>query len=127
MSSLSDTKICIIEDDIPIQQMYRMRLENAGYEVKTADNGAQGLQLARSFSPHLILLDLRMPVMGGDEMLRRLRAEPWGSEIRVIVLTNISKSEAPSMLRVLGVHRYIVKAHTTPLQVTEIIEEVLSS
>jgi DNA-binding response OmpR family regulator len=120
-------KICIIEDDLPIQQMYRYKLEREGFEVKTADNGAAGLTLAKDYKPDLILLDLRMPIMSGDEMLRRMREEPWGSEIRVIVLTNISKTEAPSMLRILGVNRYIVKAHTTPQQVAEIIREVLGA
>lgn len=107
--------------------MYRFRLEKEGFDVRTADNGSAGLALVKSFQPDLILLDLRMPIMAGDEMLRRMRAEEWGSEVRVIVLTNISKSEAPSMLRLLSVDRYIVKAHTTPLQVTEIIKEVLDS
>lgn len=120
-----DTRICIIEDDLPIQQMYRFRLEKEGYTIRTAENGAAGLHIAREFQPHLILLDLRMPVMNGDEMLRQMRSQRWGSDIRVIVLTNISKSEAPSMLRLLNVDRYIVKAHTTPAQVTEIIKEVL--
>ena len=105
--------------------MYRYRLEKEGFAVRTADNGASGLQLIKSFAPDLILLDLRMPIMSGDEMLRLLRAESWASNIKVIVLTNISKSEAPPMLRFLSVSRYVVKAHTTPHQVTEIIREVL--
>jgi CheY-like chemotaxis protein len=66
-----------------------------------------------------------MPIMGGTEMLARLRAESWGSDARVIVLTNISKDEAPQALRFLHVDRYIVKAHHTPAQVIAIVREVL--
>lgn len=125
VSSSVKAKICIVEDDLSIQQMYRYRLEKEGYDVCATDNGVSGLTAARSFKPDLILLDLRMPVMNGDEMLRRLRETSWGSDIKVIILTNISKSEAPAMLRLLSVQRYIIKAHTTPHQVTEIIKDVL--
>jgi hypothetical protein len=65
--------------------------------------------------------------MGGSEMLAHLRSERWGSEIRVIVLTNISKDEAPPALRFLHVDRYIVKAHHTPAQVVSIVHEVLGN
>jgi CheY-like chemotaxis protein len=66
-----------------------------------------------------------MPEMNGDEMLTRLREREWGGNIRVIVLTNISKDEAPATLRFLNVDRYVVKAHHTPAQVLEIVREVL--
>jgi DNA-binding response OmpR family regulator len=121
----NNTKIAIIDDEPAITNMYKMRLETAGYEVRTALNGKEGLELIREFQPTLVLLDLRMPVMGGDEMLEKLRAIDWGSKIRVIILTNISKDEAPANLRFLNVDRYIVKAHHTPHQITEIINEVL--
>jgi DNA-binding response OmpR family regulator len=118
-------KIAIIEDDVPIRQMYKFRLENDGYQIKTAGDGLEGLKLIEEYCPHLVLLDLRMPVMSGDEMLQRLREKEWGADIRVIILTNISKNEAPHALRFLNVDRYIVKAHYTPHQVTEIVKEVL--
>jgi len=118
-------KIAVIEDDHAIASMYSFKLSNNGYEVKIAYNGQEGLELAKSFRPDLILLDLRMPVMQGDELLEKMRAENWGSAIRVIVLTNISKDEAPMKLRFFNVDRYIVKAHHTPTQVLEIVKEVL--
>jgi hypothetical protein len=63
--------------------------------------------------------------MAGDEMLEKLRQTDWGASIRVIVLTNISRDEAPRSLGLLNVDRYIVKAHHTPQQVLEIVNEVL--
>lgn len=120
------TKVCIIEDDPAIQLMYKIKLEHEGYDVRLASNGIEGLIVAKLFRPELILLDLRMPVMDGSEMLEKLRSTPWGSNIRVVILTNISKSEAPQNLRLLAVDRYIVKAHYTPSQVMDIIREVLS-
>lgn len=117
--------IAVIEDDKPIQDLYRTKLELTGFEVITADNGADGLQVLEQTVPDLILLDLRMPVMSGDEMLQKLRETEWGASIRVIVLTNISRAEAPSSLRFLAVDRYLVKAHHTPAQVVEVVNEVL--
>ncbi len=67
-----------------------------------------------------------MPIMTGDEMLVKMRSSEWGSHIRVIILTNISRDEAPSKLRLLNVDRYIVKAHTTPSQLANTVSELLS-
>lgn len=119
-------KIAVIEDEPSICEMYRMKLENAGYDVKTAHDGQEGLELLEEFKPQLILLDLKMPVMSGDEMLAKLRETDWGAEIRVIILTNISRDEAPRTLQFLNIDRYIVKAHHTPAQVLEIVEEILN-
>lgn len=119
-------KIAVIEDDLPIAQMYEFKLDHSGYQVKVAHDGVAGLKLCQDFLPDLILLDLRMPKMSGDEMLEKLRATDWGANIRVVILTNISKDEAPMNLRLLNVDRYIVKAHHTPQQVIEVIQEILN-
>ena len=75
--------------------------------------------------PDLILLDLRMPHMSGDEMLRELRNKEWGREIPVIILTNISKDEAPRTLWHLGVSDYIVKSNSTPQKIAECVQNIL--
>lgn len=120
------TQIVIVEDDKPIQFLYKTKLELAGFVVATADNGKEGLSVIEASSPELVLLDLRMPIMPGDEMLARMRETAWGASIRVIILTNISRDEAPSALRFLHVDRYIVKAHHTPNQVVSVVQEILS-
>jgi two-component system response regulator AdeR len=124
-SIMQKNKVAIIEDELSIQQMYKFKLEKEGYDVKVANNGIEGLELVKTFEPQLILLDLKMPQMGGDEMLQLLRQEEWGAAIKVIILTNISKNEAPHMLRFLSVERYVVKAHYTPSQVAAIVHEVI--
>lgn len=124
--TLKKIKIAVIEDELSICEMYQMKLKNADYEVKSAQNGQDGLILAENFKPQLILLDLKMPIMNGDEMLAKLRQTDWGAKIRVIILTNISRDEAPRNLQFLNVDRYIVKAHYTPSQVLEIVNEILS-
>jgi DNA-binding response OmpR family regulator len=118
-------KIAVIEDDEPIAAMYTFKLEQEGFETRRAIDGSHGLVLAKAFLPDLILLDIRMPIMSGDKMLQELRSYDWGADMRIIILTNISKSEAPHALRFLGVDRYVVKAHSTPSQIVEIVKEVL--
>ncbi len=118
-------KIAVIEDDLPICNLYKMKLEISGYDVQTAHNGEDGYALIEAFEPDLILLDIKMPIMTGDVMLEKIRSTEWGSKPRVIILTNISKDEAPHGLRFLNVDRYIVKAHFTPSQVIDIVKETI--
>jgi len=118
-------KIAIIEDDYTIASMYEFKLQTCGFHVAMAPDGQAGLILTETYQPDLILLDLMMPNMKGDELLERLRKTDWGAKIRVIILTNLSKDEAPHGLRLLNVDRYIVKAHYTPSQVVDVVREVL--
>jgi chemosensory pili system protein ChpA (sensor histidine kinase/response regulator) len=119
-------RITIIEDEAPIREMYRLKLEAAGYEVTTANDGASALHVLEHIVPDLMLLDIRLPHLPGNEVLKRVRHTDWGQNIKCIVLTNISKDEAPTDFQFLGVDRYIVKVSYTPNQVLEIIQEVLS-
>lgn len=124
-NTMQQNKILLIEDDASIRAMYLFKLQSSGFSVKAVNDGKTGLSEAEAWRPDLILLDLRMPNMGGDKMLEILRKTDWGASIRVIVLTNLNKNEAPTALRFLNVDRYVVKAHTTPAELVEIIREVL--
>ena len=121
----ADYKIAVIEDEPSIRDLYQTKLELEGFVVRTAIDGASGLALIESFQPHLMLLDLRMPDMNGDEMLQHVRSNDWGADVRVVVMTNISRDEAPSVLRLLGVDRYVVKAYYTPSQVVDVVRQIL--
>ena len=120
------SKVAIVEDDQAISQMYRIKFEAEGYRVETAANGKLGLALIESMRPDIILLDLMMPVMNGDEMLKQLRATSWGKNIKVIILTNVGEQEAPDGLDKLEVRRFIVKAEMTPRQVAEMVKAELA-
>lgn len=121
------SRVAIIEDDQAISQMYRIKFEAEGYEVETAANGKLGLELADKMRPDIILLDLMMPEMNGDEMLTQLRKTDWGKDIRVVILTNMGEQEAPAGLKELGVKRFIVKAEMTPRQVAEMVKAELAA
>lgn len=120
-------KIAIVEDDQAISQMYRIKFEAEGYEVETADNGKLGLELVEQMRPDIILLDLMMPEMTGDEVLAKLRKTDWGKDTKVIILTNMGEQEAPNIIKTLDVRRFIVKAEMTPRQVAEMVKAELSA
>lgn len=118
--------IAIIEDESAIRSMYTFKLKYSGYKVCEAEDGVKGLALIEKEKPDLILLDLRMPQMTGEEMLRVLRGTEWGKNIPVIILTNISRAEAPRTLWHLGVADFIVKSNSTPQKVVERVQDILS-
>jgi DNA-binding response OmpR family regulator len=120
------SKIAIVEDDTAISQMYRIKFEAEGYEVNTAENGKLGLELINDMKPDMVLLDLMMPEMDGEEMLKKLRATSYGKNLKVIILTNMGESEAPESIREMGVEAFILKANMTPRQVAELVKEHLN-
>ncbi|MCA9348056.1 response regulator [Candidatus Saccharibacteria bacterium] len=121
------TKIAIIEDDQAISQMYRIKFEAEGYEVEIAANGKLGLELIDKFRPDIVLLDLMMPEMNGDEMLKELRQTEFGKTLKVIVLTNMGEQEAPDRLRMLDIAAFVTKSDMTPRQVAELVQKQLAS
>jgi DNA-binding response OmpR family regulator len=121
------TKIAIIEDDPAISQMYRMKFEADGFDVQLANDGKKGVAMVENFNPDIILLDVQMPEMSGDEVLAQIRAAAWGKDIPVIILTNLGEEEAPKTIRGLGIHSYIVKAELTPRQVAQRVKEALEA
>lgn len=118
-------KIAIIEDDPTISQMYRMKFEANGFDVELATDGKTGIDMVKNFLPDIVLLDLQMPEMNGDEVLTEIRTHDWGKDIPVIILTNTSKEESPKVLSELGVSGYILKAELTPRQVVERVQSTI--
>ena len=118
-------KVAIIEDDQAISQMYRFKFEAEGYRVETAENGRLGLELAEKMNPDIILLDLMMPEMNGDQMLAKMRKTNWGNKIKVIILTNMGEQEIPEEVKKLGVAAVILKADMTPKQDAEVVKAQL--
>ena len=120
------TKIAIIEDDPVIRQMYLMKFESDGFEVSVAENGKDGVAMVERFLPDVILLDISLPVMTGDEPLAEIRSKDWGADIPVLVLTNLGQEEAPKSLIQLGVSSFIGKADLTPRQVVDRVKKTLN-
>ncbi len=121
------TKIAIIEDDQAISQMYRFKFEAENFDVNTAENGKLGLELINKMRPDIILLDIMMPEMTGDEMLIELRKLPWGKDVKVIILTNKGEQEIPESIKALNVSAVVLKSDMTPRQVAELVKKQLQA
>ncbi len=113
------TKVAIIEDDPAILQMYRLKFEAEGFKVFVAENGEAGLLLCEQTKPDIVLLDLMMPIMSGDEMLAKLRQTDWGKNMKVIVLTNVSEAKIAEKVKALGVLEVLTKAQLTPASIVD--------
>ena len=79
--------VLLIDDDLSIRKVVRVRLERAGYRVCAAEGGEEGLRLAKRERPSVILLDLQMPKMDGREVLKQLKDDPVTRPIPVILLS----------------------------------------
>lgn len=120
------TKIAIIEDDRLIAEMYRMKFESENFAVDVAENGISGLKMISDTRPDLILLDLTLPDIGGDEVLEKIREIPTALATPVIILTNMDDESAPQRLAKWDIDDYIVKANFTPREVVAKIKKVLN-
>ena len=94
-------RILVIEDDHDIQDLLRYNLKKEGYEFDVAGDGERGLDLARTKSYDLALLDLMLPGIDGLEVCRRIRSDPRTESLPVIMLT--SKSEEADVVVGLGI------------------------
>jgi two-component system cell cycle response regulator DivK len=81
------SKILLVEDNDMNRDMLSRRLERRGYEVAVALDGQEGIAMAKSERPDLILMDISLPIMDGWEALRRIKASPETQHIPIIALT----------------------------------------
>ena len=102
-------KILIVDDESDILEFLTYNLKKEGYEVHTANNGREGLELAQKVLPHLIVLDIMMPEMDGVEVCRRIRKIPELDKSVIAFLT--AKNEDLSQINALevGGDDYITK------------------
>lgn len=105
-------KILIIEDDLALISTLADNLVQEGFEVIKARDGEEGLALALSKKPDLLLLDILLPKMDGFNVLARLRQDEWGKHLPVIILTNLSSpTDVSKSLEFMdGFHEYLVKS-----------------
>ena len=118
-------KIIIIEDNMSLAEIYKTRLELIGYTCFVAYNGITGLYFIQKEIPDLVLLDLMIPDIAGDQVLATLRNSDWGKDIPVYVVSNLNESEAAPNLRQLGIVGYSVKATMNDDTIDQIVNSIL--
>lgn len=102
-------KILLIDDEADILEFVKYNLEKDGYEVFTAANGAEGLQVALNIKPHLILLDMMMPILDGVETCKALRRSPVLKNVMVVFLSAVGSEETQLQGYDAGADDYINK------------------
>ncbi len=103
------TRVLIVDDDTALCKMVGMTLAHEGYEIETAYDGPSALQLAESWKPHLVLLDVMMPHMDGFEVLSRMRQIDTTMTVPIIMLTAKSSIQDKTIGFKGGADDYIVK------------------
>jgi CheY-like chemotaxis protein len=101
--------IVLIEDNRLTKTMNEHLLIHAGYTVSTAEDGAQGLKLVQSVLPDVVLLDVLLPKLSGEEVLQHLKQDPATANIPVIIITGLSRSYKEHF-RHEGVFAFLTKA-----------------
>ena len=125
-SSPVSQKIVIVEDNSALAEIYKTRLELLGYTCFIGYNGITGLYFIQKEIPDLVLLDLMVPDIAGDQILARMRGSTWGRDIPVVIISNLNEADAPAGLRDLGIAEYVVKANMTDDSIDQIVRSVLS-
>ncbi len=124
-SSPVSQKIVIVEDNSALAEIYKTRLELLGYTCFIGYNGITGLYFIQKEIPDLVLLDLMVPDIAGDQILARMRGSIWGRDIPVVIISNLNEADAPAGLRDLGIADYVVKANMTDDSIDQIVNRVL--
>lgn len=119
-------KILLVEDDVFVSDVYQTKLKQEGFDVVSAENGAEAMKKLEAAVPDIILLDIIMPYMDGKEVLARLKKSEKWKNIPVIILTNLSQRDDVEEILQKGADDYLIKSHFTPSEVVEKIKAVLN-
>lgn len=121
-------KILIVDDDNFLLDMYALKFSQSNFEVHTSSGGNDAIEkLKGGLSPDVILMDIIMPEMDGFEMLEKINKENLSTSSTKIILSNKSEQQDIDRGSTLGVSGYIVKANSTPREVIEQVESILST
>lgn len=120
------TKILVVEDDIYLLKLYQEVFTKDGFEVKTAEDGQQAMQIANEFLPEVILLDLMLPYVDGFAVLEAIKADPKTKDTMVIIATNLDSEKQREKAKSLGAATFLVKSGDTPGKIVEEVRKILS-
>lgn len=87
MKTPAGVRLLIVEDDLYLREAFRMMLEDSGYQVFEAENGAAALEAVHSHKPHLVLLDLGLPDRSGLDVAKDIKRDPATADTVIVALT----------------------------------------
>ena len=119
-------RILVADDEVAIVRMLKERLESAGFEVLTAYDGVQAVEVARQECPDLIVMDVTMPRMDGLTAAQQLRADPTTAHIPIVMLTARGQESDEQAGYAAGAVRYFTKPFS-PRQLVQELRALLSN
>ena len=119
------TRVLVVDDDRDIRDLVTFKLEQAGYEVRQAEDGLQALDAVREWAPALVVLDVMMPGLSGVDVTRELRADPATAGVPVILLTAKAQEADVETGFVSGADDYVVKPFS-PRELVSRVQAVLA-
>ena len=119
--------VLVVDDDAAMREIVERTLRSTGYQVATASNGQEGLQVLEAKNPGLIVLDLMMPEMDGFEFLRRLKENPRHGHLPVVVATAKELTEAEHKLLEESATRVIQKVAHSRTELMHIVERQVNT
>lgn len=117
--------VLLVEDDSFLANIYKTKFEMEKFKIILAQNGEEGLDLARKKKPDIILLDILMPKMDGFAVLEELKKDVTTKDIAVILLTNLGQKDDVERGLEMGAVDYLIKAHTKPSETVGKVKSVL--
>jgi DNA-binding NarL/FixJ family response regulator len=118
--------ILIVEDERSLNEAYQMILSKEGHTIYTAYDGEEALETARTIEPDIILLDLRMPRVGGIEFLKQYNPSEEHPDVRIVIFSNLDMQKEIDEAYKLGAHKYILKAWASPKELVKLVDELLA-
>jgi signal transduction histidine kinase/FixJ family two-component response regulator len=106
-----DFRILIVDDEVENRLLLERLLQNAGFQVRVAEDGARGVEMFRSWRPHFIWMDLRMPVMDGKDATRRIRTLEGGREVKIAAVTASAFASERDQVLAAGVDDFMRKPY----------------
>ena len=118
-------RILICDNEDPLRALVQASLERDDYEFAEARDGEEGVELARSFRPHVIVLDMMMPGRTGIDVLNELRGERELADTRVVMLTARAQAVDREAAVTAGADRFVSKPFS-PLELSRVVDELLA-
>lgn len=118
-------KILIVEDERSLNEAYQMVLSSEGYEIHSAYDGEEALEITETVEPDLILLDLRMPKVGGIDFLKKYEHAEKHPNVKIIIFSNLDAQSEIDEAYKLGAEKYILKAWASPKELVRLVKEIL--
>lgn len=118
--------VFVVEDDKFMRNLLINKLQKEGFQTEGIPSGEEALELMKTKTPNLILLDLILPNMDGFEVIQHLKSDPRLSNIPVLILSNLGEKKDIEKAEEIGVAGFLIKANFTPSEIIKKIHDLLN-